>query len=654
MVGALDTGVSEASHVCANEISEPSRPPTSGTVTTGSVPALPSLPEAFNGIAARVREQRRWRADNSSVFSTLCLDIVGGRACSGSTVKAVCGKMRAVVPDQGLRPELKFVKGLPGKSSMSSVDTALPTDSDTDGPYNSDCGNSVTDSSSISGRSRTDSVGLTKTAAATSSCSRSRSSSSSSSNFNHARRWLLAMRPLDCTKPKELVGFSASRCPQAAVTAARPPRQAASDLVPATMPMTMVPLSGELARTQQQLIQRMHDEFAPSSAVAREQPHQQKQQKQQQPQTASGRRRGGRGLARAGSDSTAGGSPATTLPVVRTASGPARQIAAAGTDEDVKRSVQSLLNKVCPENVGTILEKIAALNVKETNELAILVELIFKKALAEPHYCETYADLVFGLQTVLPEFARRSSATPPSTGVAAADGTPTISSSADASSPAATPPLTLRTALLSVCQREFEGLLAAMDGDGTAGTQDQEELEHLRNERRNRLRANVRLIGHLFLRKLLATKVVGQLCCELTNCHNQEHVPEEHAIECACELLMSVGYTLESNSNGAAIVQKVCERMRHLKERRMDVGGKRGLYCKRVEFIIQDLLETRAAGWAKRSFKTAAKTKEEIRKQQEQEEIMAKTPTGRADAPGAEQVVLGQRPAYLSAVVAGG
>uniref|UniRef100_A0A7S2L2P2 MIF4G domain-containing protein n=1 Tax=Zooxanthella nutricula TaxID=1333877 RepID=A0A7S2L2P2_9DINO len=292
----------------------------------------------------------------------------------------------------------------------------------------------------------------------------------------------------------------------------------------------------------------------------------------------------------------------------------------------MRRVVQGLLNKACPENVATILEKIAALGVRETGHLEILVELIFKKALAEPHYCETYADLVFGLQVTLPAFAREGEAGPS---------------------------LTLRTALLGVCQREFEGLLADLEAKD-AEVHDLEELEHLRKQRRERLRANVRLIGHLFLRKLLATKVVGRLALELTNCNAEDQPPEEHAVESACELLLSVGYTLELHPAGAEVLECVCARMQRLKDRKAEPEGKKGLYCKRVQFAIQDLLETRAAGWSKRSFKSAAKTKQEIREQQARDEWLAKTPHG-APSPGVEQVVVGQRPAYLSGgILAGG
>jgi len=107
-----------------------------------------------------------------------------------------------------------------------------------------------------------------------------------------------------------------------------------------------------------------------------------------------------------------------------------RRVEAASKEEELTRSVQSLLNKICPENVRTIAEKIVALNVSSVAELQLVIGLIKGKALAESHYCETYADLVFYLRPVLPTF--------PST-----DGKK---------------PTDVKKALLNVCQAEFENM----------------------------------------------------------------------------------------------------------------------------------------------------------------------------------------------------
>lgn len=87
------------------------------------------------------------------------------------------------------------------------------------------------------------------------------------------------------------------------------------------------------------------------------------------------------------------------------------------------RHPTGLLNKICPENVDSIIEKIAAIKVENMKELQVpcrplgsfrhfeehlgsqaIIELMFRKAVTEPHYCETYADMIFNLKAVYPSF----------------------------------------------------------------------------------------------------------------------------------------------------------------------------------------------------------------------------------------------------------
>ncbi|CAK0805350.1 unnamed protein product [Prorocentrum cordatum] len=110
----------------------------------------------------------------------------------------------------------------------------------------------------------------------------------------------------------------------------------------------------------------------------------------------------------------------------------------------------------------------------------------------------------------------------------------------------------------------------------------------------------------------------------------------EHAVECAIELCLAIGYTLEAMPVGQAALGQVCGRLLELKGQKRDNG--KSAYCRRVQFQILDLLETRAAGWSKKSFKTSAKTKDEIRQEQQREG---------AHASCAERVIAGQRPGYL-------
>jgi len=282
-------------------------------------------------------------------------------------------------------------------------------------------------------------------------------------------------------------------------------------------------------------------------------------------------------------------------------------------EQELQRVVQSLLNKICPENVKKISSQIAATNVASTSELKIVIGLIMKKSLSEPHYCETYADLVYMLKAEMPEFP----------------------------SPDGGKPVSFKSTLLNVCQNEFESMPSSMEASKEeAEKYDPEELEFIRKQRKNRVLANMKFIGHLFLRQLLTAKIIGSVIEDLSMCSQADVLPAEHVVECLCELLTSIGYTLESMPAGATALKQVCGRLMDLKTRKEN--GKY-VYGKRIQFGIQDLLDTRSRGWERKVFKTSAKTKDEIR--QAQESDMKAATTGGA---ASEKVIAGQRPAYLT------
>jgi len=312
-----------------------------------------------------------------------------------------------------------------------------------------------------------------------------------------------------------------------------------------------------------------------------------------------------------GADMVLGSPP--PLPALFTpgASPPSSLRGARTPQDDLRRVVQSLLNKICPENVLTIAEKIASIQLKDAQQLEIVIELIFKKAITEPHYCETYADLVFSLKAAFPEFQ-------------APDGGK---------------PITFKSSVLNICQNEFEELIATFDAN-----QADEDPEEIRKRRRDRLCANMKFIGHLFLRQLLSAKVVGCVSRELVLCDAASgSMPEEHALECACELLMAIGFTLEAHPSGSAVLREVFSRIQALQSASTPAG--KSHYSKRVQFMLQDLLDTRDNGWTKKTFHSSAKTKEEIRLEQ-QRDLTARS-SGRTTS-DAELVLAGQTPFYLS------
>jgi len=268
---------------------------------------------------------------------------------------------------------------------------------------------------------------------------------------------------------------------------------------------------------------------------------------------------------------------------------------AQGRKDELKRSVNSLLNKICPDNQRIIVERLADIELGNADELDQVIQIIFKKALDEPHYCETYADMVQNLKSRYPEFPPEEEGEKP---------------------------LTFVRVLLNTCQVEFENLPVVLDPSAEERQgMEAEEVNLWRKKAKDRALANMKFIGHLYLRSLLAAKVISGVVHDLLT--SDENIPEEHKVECACELLQNVGYTLESTQQGEALMQKFSARLLDLK-RAAGPNGRPAL-SKRVQFQVQDLLDLRSNGWAKKMLKEQAKKKDDIRKDQAQAEKSGKT-----------------------------
>merc|ERR1711972_1203164 len=87
---------------------------------------------------------------------------------------------------------------------------------------------------------------------------------------------------------------------------------------------------------------------------------------------------------------------------------------------------------------------------------------------------------------------------------------------------------------------------------------------------------------------------------------------EEHMIECVCELLQAIGYTLDATQHGKALMTQFACRLADLRRSTSDKGD--AVFGARIKFKIQDLLDLRANDWQKKLFIEQAKPKDEIRK----------------------------------------
>jgi len=280
-------------------------------------------------------------------------------------------------------------------------------------------------------------------------------------------------------------------------------------------------------------------------------------------------------------------------------------------EEKIEREVRSLLNKICPDNLKTIVERLALIELYKAEELEFVIRIIFGKALNESHYCETYADMVFALRTRYPEF------------------------------PAENPgekAITFTRVLLNTCQNEFESLPTSFEPtDEERAQYSADDLRLMMKKRKDKMLANMKFIGNLFLRQLLAVRVIGQVVHDLIGIR-EVGGPEEHMIECVCELLQAIGHTLDATAHGKMLMKEFAHRLQDLKSSNTSRGQ---IFSKRIQFQIQDLLDLRNNNWQKKLFKEQAKTRDEVRKDAMKEsrtkgnEVMFATTTA------------GVRPAYI-------
>merc|ERR1712176_356998 len=113
----------------------------------------------------------------------------------------------------------------------------------------------------------------------------------------------------------------------------------------------------------------------------------------------------------------------------------------------------------------------------------------------------------------------------------------------------------------------------------------------------------------MYLRRLMPHKIMWGILKELLE---KEAVPDEHIVECICEVLMSTGYTLHSSPSGEQTLTQVCCRFEQWVQQKK--------FTKRIQFVIQDVLDIRDRNWERKAVNTLqAKTIAEIHSDFERE-----------------------------------
>ncbi|CAE7196996.1 unnamed protein product [Symbiodinium sp. KB8] len=234
--------------------------------------------------------------------------------------------------------------------------------------------------------------------------------------------------------------------------------------------------------------------------------------------------------------------------------------------EGLESHVRSKLNKLCWENVRLTTDGLVRVEVQSADRLQQIVTLLIRKVLAEPYFSDLYAELVSGLWNKYQVFPAEGDMKPHS----------------------------FARIFLNTVQAEFEDLLAKLESGQTGRSAHTAELKLGIETRRTSemLRALMMFMGHLFLKQLLAVRVLDHVVEELIGLDDAARPwPEEYRIECVCELFRIVGCKLDETSRGMETFSTLARRLREINTKYQCLA--KPVCSKRIDFIIDSLLRMR-------------------------------------------------------------
>lgn len=223
--------------------------------------------------------------------------------------------------------------------------------------------------------------------------------------------------------------------------------------------------------------------------------------------------------------------------------------------EDIVRKMKAILNKLTIEKFPKLSTQLASCGIRSTSHLEELIREILEKATTQHHFINMYADLCSVLQA---HFAN-----------------PCVSSD---------PNMNFKKILLNACQASFEKRLTAP----TASTAlNGEQLELAQQQYKLQMLGNIKFVGALLVRKMLAGKVMFAIIEELLSDSSSE------ALESLAALLTVVGPTFD---------QPECPHQPMLVNifHQVEARTKDTRVKHRVRCLLQDVLELRASGWQDR------------------------------------------------------
>lgn len=263
-------------------------------------------------------------------------------------------------------------------------------------------------------------------------------------------------------------------------------------------------------------------------------------------------------------------------------------------------SFRCVLNKLTPDNFDVLLQEVKSYKITKNEHLFSCISLIFEKAIAEPNYSVTYAQMCKELSTIC---------------VHGASGNQKQQ---------------FKNSLINQCQIEFEqahNIKSSKDRsdllDKEADLVKKEELrERLEDEdykMRKRAVGTIRFIGELYKIDLLTIRIMHNCVTLLMD----PRTMDEESLECLCKLLTTVGKKMETEEENSLEngLEKLFKTLHEI------IGKKPNIkVSSRIKFMIQDVIDLRENRWHPRrneqNPKTMGQIKNEVAIEQRNIQIM--------------------------------
>mmetsp|Transcript_49681 Transcript_49681/g.115980 ORF Transcript_49681/g.115980 Transcript_49681/m.115980 type:complete len:824 (-) Transcript_49681:62-2533(-) len=227
------------------------------------------------------------------------------------------------------------------------------------------------------------------------------------------------------------------------------------------------------------------------------------------------------------------------------------------SDEEIARRMKSILNKLTLEKFDELYKQLTECGITKEEHIRILMQEVFEKATTQHHFVEMYTSLCVHFNDWCSEHLKVGK---------------------------------FKHVLLDQCQESFEANLKdppkEMSPKKKAAATPEELEDHEEKRQRYRLRVmgNIRFIGQLLVKKMVASKILTA-CTEALL---KEASPS--SLEALASLLTIAGKefdvpTWQHHDN----LEKIFKKMGKLtKDKSLD--------C-RTRFLLQDVLDLRACGW---------------------------------------------------------